>query len=321
MPRAHASGADRLSYVHEAVGISAALTAALDLGVLARLETGPVNAQDLARDCGLRERGARALLVALAGLGLLDILPDGRYRSALPELGRIVETLADWSALPDVLRNGRPAVAADSPTGAQALYAQAVDLLGRMQESAAAEAVPLLQARAGSALRVLDLGAGAASWSIALAREDPTTRITAVDLPAVLPATARAVADAGVAQCFRLCAGDAFTIELATEYDVVFIANLCHLFDDAANRMLLERAGRALRRGGIIAVIDFLPNERLDGPRWVAVYALGLLMRTRAGQVYPFSTYVRWLRHAGCGQVERHDFASLPASLITAART
>jgi 3-hydroxy-5-methyl-1-naphthoate 3-O-methyltransferase len=97
--------------------------------------------------------------------------------------------------------------------------------------------------------------------------------------------------------------------------------NICHLFDAAANRRLLQRLFDALRPGGTLAILDVLPNEHLDGPRWVVLYALGLLWRTTRGQVYPFSTYVTWLRDAGYEAIEPTPLASgLPVTLLTARR-
>lgn len=69
------------------------------------------------------------------------------------------------------------------------------------------------------------------------------------------------------------------------------------------------------------AVLDVLPNEQLDGPRPAVLYALGLAPRTAAGRIYPFSTYVGWLREAGYEEIVRYDLsAAPPVSLITARR-
>ena len=175
---------------------------------------------------------------------------------------------------------------------------------------------------AAPGLRVLDLGAGAAPWSLALAARDPYTRVTAVELPAVLPATRRAVAAAGYTARFDYLGGDLFAVDVGRSvYDLAIAGNLCHLFDEATNRRLLERLFDALRPGGTLAILEALPTERFDGPRPVILYALGLLLRTSRGQVYPFSTYVGWLRDAGYEAVERIDLSMAPLiSLITARR-
>ncbi len=181
-------------------------------------------------------------------------------------------------------------------------------------------AVPLAADHlATPALRILDVGAGAAPWSIAITAREPTCRVTAVDLPSVIPATRQAVAAAGLDPQFDFLPGDLFTHEFArSAYDLAIVANVCHLFDQAG-RHLLARIFTALRPGAKLAIVDALPNERLDGPRRVVLYALGLLLRTARGQVYPFSTYAGWLRHAGYEAIDCTDLAgAVPLSLITA---
>jgi hypothetical protein len=64
--------------------------------------------------------------------------------------------------------------------------------------------------RPGGADRILDVGAGAAPWSLAIARRNPRCRVTALDLGAVLAVTRRAVATAGQADRFDYISGDVF---------------------------------------------------------------------------------------------------------------
>jgi SAM-dependent methyltransferase len=266
----------------EACAAGAAVGSAIDLGVVARLQAGPVAQDSVAADCGLTRQGAESLLAALAALGLVTREDDGRFRPAFSRLTDLVGQLA---------------------------------LLFR--ESAEHAAGLLTQPSA----RVLDIGAGAAPWSLALAARDPDTRIRAVELPAVLPATRRAVAAAGYAAQFDHLGGDLFAVNLGRSvYDLAIAGNLCHLFDEATNRRLLRRVFHAVRPGGAVAILEGLPTERFDGPRPVILSALGLLLRTDRGQLYPFSTYVGWLREAGFEAVERIDLSVAPPLSLIAAR-
>ncbi|MBI2780874.1 MAG: methyltransferase domain-containing protein [Chloroflexi bacterium] len=311
--------AERVTFLQEAVAASAALAAADRLGVLARLAAGPIDPSTLATECSIGERGSRLLVAALAGLGLVDRTADGRYRATSLDPERLASLRTPWEGLAEAIRSDRPAVAVDDRGAAEKLYPNAVGFLAELFAPVAARAADQL---AGSGLRILDLGAGAAPWSLALATRDPACRVTAVDLPGVIPATRRAVADAGLDTRFEMRAGDLFTIDLGRdEYDLAIAGNVCHLFDGATNRRLLGRLGEAVRVGGRVAIMDAVPDERLEGPRGVVLYALGLLLRTRAGRVYPFSTYVEWLRAAGFEAIERFDLsAAPPLTLITARR-
>jgi SAM-dependent methyltransferase len=311
--------AERLTFLQEAVAASAALAAADRLGVLARLAAGPIDPSTLASECSIGERGSRVLVAALAGLGLVDRTADGRYRATNLDPERLASLRAPWDGLAEAIRNDRPAVAVDDPAVAEKLYPNAVEFLAQLFAPAAVRAAERL---AGSGSRVLDVGAGAAPWSLAITARDPACRVTAVELPRVIPATRRAVAAAGLEARFEIRAGDVFTIDLGRdEYDLAIAGNVCHLFDEASNRRLVDRLYETLRPGGRLAIIDAVPDERLEGPRAVVLYALGLLLRTTAGRVYPFSTYVAWLRDAGFEAIERFDLSTAPPlTLITARR-
>jgi SAM-dependent methyltransferase len=229
--------------------------------------------------------------------------------------------LRHWDHLAEAIREDRPTMAGDTPGGAGDLYPEVVSHLGFLFASAAEHVADHLVAH-GLRDRVLDLGAGAAPWSLALAARNPDIRVTAVDLPAVLAVTREVVGTSGYDLQFDYLSGDLFTVDLGhSAYDLAIAGNLCHLFDEATNRRLLGRLFDALRPGGTLAILDALPNERLDGPRPVVLYALGLLLRTNRGQVYPFSTYVGWLREIGYEAIELINLSQTPPiSLITAQR-
>jgi SAM-dependent methyltransferase len=312
---------EQWSFLQEALATSSALIAADHLGVLARLAAGPADPITIARDCAISERGTRLLLAALCSLGLIEEASDGSYRAAASDLAQLAAMSTPWGHLAEAIREDRPAMAGDTPDGAGALYPEVVAHLGALFAPVAKHAADHLVAQ-GLRDRVLDLGVGAAPWSLALAARNPDIRVTAVDLPAVLAVTRQVVATSGYDLQFDYLSGDLFTVDLGhSAYDLAIAGNLCHLFDEATNRRLLRRLFDALHPGGTLAILDALPNERLDGPRPVVLYALGLLLRTNRGQVYPFSTYVGWLRDIGYEAVERIDLPPAPPiSLITARR-
>ncbi len=307
---------ERVAFLNEALTAWAAIDAAERLGVFARLAVGPVTPSTLAHDCAIGERGASLLLAALASLGLTDVNSDGAYRLTLVNPARLTTRFTN---LAQVIRDDHPPVSVDTPGGAEAFYPDVTLLLGTMLTSAAKEAAEYLTA---PGLCVLDVGAGAAPWSLALAACDPACRICALDLPAVLPTTRRAVEAAGVAAQFDYLSGDLFNIDWGdSAYDLVIAGNLCHLFGEAANQRLLGLAFGALRPGGKLVIVDALPDEQMNGPRPVALYALDLMLRTEAGRVYPFSTYTGWLHAAGYEAVERIDLAGIPLlSLVISKR-
>src|SRR2546428_10008358 len=127
---------------------------------------------------------------------------------------------------------------------------------------------------------------------------------------------------AGLGPLFKFVAGDFFSVDLGRAwYDLVLAGNVCLLYDARSNRGLLARLFDALRPGGCLAILEELPNEAMDGPRAVVLYALGLLLRSGSGRVYPFTTYAGWLRDSGFAAISRAEpDPSQLISLITARR-
>ncbi len=289
-----------------------AMTTGLQAGIFDRLVRGPAGAATLAADCGLTERGTALLLDALAAMGVVDT--DGECYRPGPLHPRDLQRMLDMAGeLPAVLRTGDPVFAAGTPDGAGDLYPGAVAHLASLMSGAAATAAAVLMDTGVTGSSVLDVGAGAAPWSRAVADALPTAQITALDLPTVLPTTRAAVEAAGHTGRYRFLAGDVFTLALPPQtFDLVLVGNLCHLLDEPANQRLFVRLAATVRPGGTLAVLDVLPDTPTPDQRALALYALGLLTRTRSAGLHPFTAYHRWLTAAGCTDPERVDVSTAP---------
>ena len=308
---------EQLLYLYEAWAASAVLGASLELGVLDRLDKGPVDAASLARDCGVRPETAPALLGALTSLGLAEPDHRGAFVGRAGDLRWFLELLRRWDSFADGLRH-RADPPPGTPLGADDTFCRTVGPLATLCAPAIGKATETL---AGTGTRILDLGAGAAPWTLALATLDPSVTVTAVDLSAVAPVTRQAVAAAGREAQFEIVEHDMFTLDLEDDaYDLVILGNVCHLFDDYTNRTLLSRVASWVAPGGTVAIIDFLPNERRDGPRALALYSVELAQRKPAGQLYPFSSYAGWLREAGFERIERVELTACPPVALVRAR-
>ena len=173
-------------------------------------------------------------------------------------------------------------------------------------------------------IHVLDIGAGKAPWSLAIASRDPTIFVTALDLPDQLTALQHSVNTAGLSGQFRLVSVDVFgpSWPPTTECDLIVIANVCHLFDEQRNRKLLHRAAHCLRPGGTLAIIDQVLDEDPNWERWGALYLLGALHCAPGGHLFPVRKYRAWVNDIGSWQVATHPICPLPPlTLITALRT
>lgn len=295
-----------LDVVAQAAGGWAALRAAWRLGVLDRLAAAPTDPVTLARTAGLEPRLTAAVLEALAALGVASVDADGRYR--VPGKLSTVVAWADgvYGPLADAWRQDATGPRYDEPEGAGAHYPELVSLLPSTATDLADE-VAVQLARPG--LAVLDVGAGAAPWSLAIARRASTCHITALDLPEVIDVTRDAVAAAGCADRYAFVGADVFAHLPDGRYDLVLVGALCHLFDDDVAARLVARLASVLSPGGRLAIIDGLADDDRD-PASRALYELGLALRTRGGRLHTSAAHRRWLTDAGLAAVTTHRLSA-----------
>lgn len=304
--RDDAAGATPLDAVARAAGGWAALRAAWRLGVLDRLAANPTDPVTLARITDLEPRLTAAVLEALAALGAADVDADGRYRVPA-ELSAVV-AWADriYGPLADAWRQDVTGPRYDEPAGAAVHYPELVALLPSTATDLADEAAARL-ARPG--LAVLDVGAGAAPWSLAIARRASTCHVTALDLPAVIDVTRDAVAAAGCEDRYAFVGADVFEHLPDGRYDLVLVGALCHLFADDVAARLVARLASVLSAGGRLAIIDGLGDDDRDRAGR-ALYELGLALRTHGGRLHTSVAHRRWLTDAGLAEITAHRLSA-----------
>jgi ubiquinone/menaquinone biosynthesis C-methylase UbiE len=293
------------TYAHlmSANGAAQIYRAAVQAGVLLALAGGPAGAAAVATACGTAIDPTALLLDGLVALGVIEQV--GEAYGLAPVARFLAGPYCDlgdsyWSHLPAFLATGKPMARMDDVRESERHYqAQATALAWMMAPAAAAAAALLDSGGRRPGRSVLDVGAGAAGWSLALARSDSATTVTALDWPAVLEIAQRAATEAGMRDRFTTIAGDYHKVALPeAAFDLAIVANVAHLETAAGNRDLFERLRRSLRPGGEIAVIDVFPVQPA-GTLPAALYALGLALRTSHGRVHSAADLESWLAAAG----------------------
>jgi len=263
------------------------LSAADRIGLFAALSERPFHADALSRRCDLVPSRMRRLLRALEVLSLAQFTERG-WISCGPVTA--VRGLLVERDLVAALRSG-PAVDASVSEDAAVLYQQGAIWLARMMAEPAAELAPSLS---GLGPDVLELGAGAMPWGLALGDE---VSLTGVDLPAVVHAVRDWVANQADVSWIE---GDLFTVPLPKDhFDLVLVPNLLHLFSPSRNEALLRRAVAVTRRGGCVAIIDALRADGEPADRSRALYDMSLASRTGEGRVYDEAELRNWLKTVG----------------------
>ena len=127
-----------------------------------------------------------------------------------------------------------------------------------------------------------------------------------MDLPEVVPITQEHIRKAGLAERISTRAGDMLTIPVESgRYDLVLLSAICHMYSPEENRQLFRRAYDTLAPEGRLVVADFILEADKTAPRFGALFALNMLVNTRAGGSYSEPEYETWLKEAGFAEAKR----------------
>jgi SAM-dependent methyltransferase len=296
-----------------------ALKAAVDLEIFTAIAEGNGTAASIANRCQAAERGVRTLCDFLTIHGFLTkngtqygLAPDTAVflnRKSPAYIGGAMEFLLQshtreaFGRLAEAVRRGGTAMgegstAAENPDWVT--FAHAMMPLMRMPaQSMAAEL-----RKGGETHKVLDIAAGHGMYGISVARENPGAQVYAADWKNVLE-VAKANAQAmGVADRYHLIPGSAFETDFGSGYDLVLIPNFLHHFDVPTCTSLLKKVRAALKPGGRVAILEFIPNDDRVTPATAAAFSMIMLANTPAGDAYTYREIESMAKNAGFAKVE-----------------
>jgi SAM-dependent methyltransferase len=286
------------------------LVAAVELGVFDGIERlGPTRCEPLAESLAVSAVHLRHVLDALVTVGFLDQVDDvyeltetaERYlctngAASMAALVRVAPgPHENWERLAETVRTGQVARPVD-----EAFYRPLVEATFATQLRAASRLGLRLGWSRRPGLRVLDVGAGRAPWTVAVLEQSVGSTGVVNDLPAVLDDAAMALGERGLAERVTLLPGDFHRIEIErAAFDVVVLGHVLRTEGDTGARALVARAFDALRPGGQVLVADyFADNDRKHNPFGVQM-GLTMLANTHAGGTITNEQVAVWLRDAG----------------------
>lgn len=285
---------------------AAADATAHELGLFAACAT-PISAGALESRLGLRTGRLRPLLDVLVLEGRLHRAEGGAFVAALvppvPPLGSAWIGLADRFRMADT---------EDVPFSGDGLRRYHEYLLLTGAEAAREVADVLAPWIADGTL--LDLGAGAGTYTRALLETAPNARAVLVDRSEVLMLAREALGPLAARASFL--SGELADVSFGEGHRVVLLANLLHLLGPSASERLVARAVEALAPGGLLVVKDFAVEPDRSGPPEGLYFALNMVAFTRDGDVHDPVAIAAWLRAAGLRDVSVSGLASSPATLL-----
>lgn len=297
---------------------SVTLFALCETGVFKALSSGPKTLQELQEGIGGNEESLRATLDAAVALKVLSS-QDERYAAGealLDCLGREDSPayLGEWVAflhalmsplaqLGDAIRTGStPGALFEDMSGdnipAKRMTA-AMDAYARSRGIEIVDRLDFSQTR-----RLLDLGCGPGTYSIAIVQRNPQVRATLLDLPGPLAEARRLAAARQMADRLEFVAADAMHYTPDEPFDTILISNTLHMIGLAGSLELLKRCYHMLTPGGrVIVQAQYLNDDRVS-PRWPTLLNLIQRIATPHGRNHAIGETKEWMEQAGLRNVQ-----------------
>jgi SAM-dependent methyltransferase len=303
------------------------LFAANELGVFEGLADSPTTIDGLAARTGLTRRAARISADAMVALGLLERDGDS-YRNGpaaaaflsgsgpadLRPLLRCWDQVSypSWCELAEALARGPSKEIFEIDQEQQEIVSKGIEAILAGPAAELPRVFDFSRHR-----RLLDIGGGTGSWSIAVVQRHPELAATVFELPAVAEVTRKRIAETGLESRVHVRAGDAMAGELPSGYDVFLVANLVHYWSPEQNRALLRHVRAAAEPGSHLLLADFWTDPTHTKPVQAALMAGEFAVHLRNGDVYSVDELRSWLQDTGWRYVEHAPLVG-PQSVIVA---
>ena len=295
---------------------TAALRAAIEVGLFGALGQGPADAATLAERCESSQRGIRILCDFLTIAGLVQksgsiyshsptsaVFLDPKSPTCLASTARFLGRpmiQEPFAHLTDIVRTGttslpgQGSVEPNNPTWVEFAHSMAP-----MMAPMAGPLATMALAGMHGPVSVLDIAAGHGLFGIECAKQNPQAQITAVDWPIVLEVAQTNARHAGVASRWHTRPGNAFDVDYGGPHDAALLTNFLHHFDHDTCVSLLKKVHKSLRKGGRAATLEFVPNEDRVSPPVPAAFAMTMLASTPSGDAYTLNDLERMYHAAG----------------------
>jgi predicted O-methyltransferase YrrM len=314
---------------------SAVLFAAADLDVFTVLATGAKTHDEVAQACGAKPAPMRMLLEACAAEGLLTVAEDryanapladaflvrGRPAFSAHQFKYAEDLYPAWGKLATLVRTGQPPMAPETILGEDKAKTRAFVLAMHERARGIGSVLPHLLDLNGRQ-RLLDVGGGPGTYSVAMVRETPGLTATVLDVPGVLEVTRELIASSGVQERIELRPGNYLTDDFGTGYDVALLSGMMHRETPASCTGLLRKACAALQPGGLVIVSDvFFDDDTKRTPLFTVYFALNMMLTSNEGSAHAKTEMAAWMRDVGFVDVQVRNLPPPnPHSLVVGLR-
>jgi SAM-dependent methyltransferase len=318
----------RLQNIAQSYGQSAALMAAVEVGMFTAISKGAGTYEEVAKTLDIHPANAERLMVMLCAAGLLE-KTQGRHNNAADVERFLVEGNTgymgpwitftkpqwnEWGRLSEHIRTKELKVMGSIETftvadarryhhatysigiGAGRRFVRQVDLAGRQ--------------------RIMDIGGGSGAYCIAAAKEHAGLRAVVLDLAVVCEVTREFISENGVADRVEAQACNFTRDPFPTDCDVAIMASNLPMYSREMIASVIKKTHDALLPGGEMHLIGETTNDDRTGPWGPAYWGLGQAIGDSLGLAHSEADVIGYFQAAGFADVGVHEFIAGSLSRI-----
>lgn len=315
----------RLQNIAQSYGQSAALMAAVELGVFTAIAKGAGTFDEIAKAVGILPTNAERLVVLLCAAGLVEndggklknagdvqrFLVEGEPGYMGPWITFTKPQWNEWGRLAEHLRVPKLRTMGsigDFTVEKARQYHQATYSIGMGAGRRFVRQVDLSKKK-----RIMDIGGGSGAYCIQAAKQHAHIRGVVLDLPPVVVVTREFLAENGVADRITAEPCNFVTDPFPTDCDVAIMASNLPMYSRAVIASVIKKTYDALLPGGQMHLIGETTNDERTGPWGPAYWGLGQAISESEGVAHSEADVIGYYAAAGFRNVKVEEF--IPGSL------
>ncbi len=315
----------RLQNMAQSYGASAALMAAVEIGLFTAVSQGAGTYEEVAAALRIHPTNAERLMVMLCATGLLEKSGDRHVNAADVErflvqgkpgyMGPWITFTKpqwnEWGRLSEHLRQTNLRVMGtigDFTVEDARRYHNATYSIGLGAGRRFVRQVDLKNRR-----RIMDIGGGSGAYCIAAANEHAALTAVVLDLPPVCEVAREFIAENGLSDRIEARPCDFTRDPFPSDCDVAIMASNLPMYSREVIAMVIRKAHDALLPGGEMHLIGETTNDDRTGPWGPAYWGLGQAVNDSLGLAHSEADVTGYFRAAGFETVTVCEF--IPGSL------
>lgn len=293
------------------------LCAALELEIFTVLSSGPMSAEQIASEIGVKPRRLKMLLLPLVVGEYLELDNQTFSNAAISDyylvkgkpnyLGGAHEV---WRTTWSMLMQTAESIRTDTPQAKIDFGAMSKDELGAflrgLHGTSAAAGCQLAENPVfASANSIVDVGGGSGGVCVGLCQAHSHLRSTVADFPSVLEVAADMIGEAGLES--RIDTESANIVEGPTsrQHDVAIARALFQTMSVEHCRLAAHNIGASLVSGGTLLILGNICDDTLLSPLQAVLQNVAFINAYENGQGYAEQQYRGWLEEAGFVDITR----------------